>query len=158
MNAHVTAQVTRIFAASPEQVFDAWLNPEMMSKWLFTSESSDIRGRVVNNDARLGGRWRIRDRRNGQDYEGDGEYVEIDRPRRLVFTFRMVQFSDTIDRVIVEIDPLEKGCRLTLTQEITVPRNDNLTPQEIDTMLAEYKGSTEHGWNEMFDLLAKKLA
>jgi uncharacterized protein YndB with AHSA1/START domain len=67
-----------------------------MSKWLFTSEVSDIEAKVVKNDVRVGGTWLIKDRRNGQDYVGDGEYLEIDRPRCLVFTFRMAQFSPTI--------------------------------------------------------------
>jgi uncharacterized protein YndB with AHSA1/START domain len=51
------------------------------------------------------------------DYKAKGEYLEIDCPHRLVFTFQMSQFSDTVDRVIVEIKPLEKGCQLTLTQK-----------------------------------------
>jgi uncharacterized protein YndB with AHSA1/START domain len=82
----------------------------MMINWLFTSESSEIEGRVVKNDSRVGGKYTIKDRRNGQDYEGDGEYLKIERPRRSVSTFRMAQFSDTIDRIIVEIAQLEKGC------------------------------------------------
>ena len=40
----------------------------------------------------------------------EGEYLEIDRPRWLVFTFRMPQFSDSEDRVVVEIAPLAEGC------------------------------------------------
>ncbi|MBD2871303.1 SRPBCC family protein [Paenibacillus arenilitoris] len=155
--AYVTARVTRQFNASPEQVFDAWLNPERMRGWLFTSATSDPAGRTVVNDARIGGKWSISDRRNGNDYSGDGEYVEIDRPRRLVFTFRMLQFSPTVDRVVIEIAPLESGCELTLTQEITVPRDDRMTPADIERMLEEYRRGTEHGWNEMFDLLAATI-
>lgn len=55
--------------------------------------------------------------RTNKEYVAEGEYLEIDRPRRLVFTFRMPQFSDSEDRVVVEIAPLEEGCELTLTQE-----------------------------------------
>jgi hypothetical protein len=33
-----------------------------------------------------------------------------------------------------------------------------MTPQEIEIMLAEFKKESEHGWNEMFDLLAKSLS
>jgi len=155
--AYVTAKVTRQFNATPEQVFDAWLNPEMMSRWLFTSAASDPAGRTVRSDARVGGAWTITDRRNGIDYAGDGEYVEIDRPRRLVFTFRMLQFSPTVDRVIVDIEPLDRGCLMTLTQEITVPRSDDLSAEDIDRMLKEYREGTEHGWNEMFNLLEAVL-
>jgi len=96
--------------------------------------------------------------RDGQEYVADGEYLEIDRPRRLVLTFRMAQFSPTIDRVIVDIAPLAQGCQVTVTQEITVPHEDSLTPQELETLLAGHKSETEQGWNQGFDLLATMLA
>ncbi|MBB6675218.1 SRPBCC family protein [Cohnella nanjingensis] len=155
--AHVKAQVTCRFQASPERVFDAWLNPEFATRWLFTSPGSDRIGRRVEMDPRVGGKYVIVDRRNGTDYVGDGEYEEIDRPRRLVFTFRMAQFSPTIDRVIVEIEPLEDGCQLTLVQEIVVPHRPDATSEEVRQMLAACKSETEHGWNEMFDHLLTLL-
>ena len=45
----------------------------------------------------------IVDRRDGIDYRALGEYLEIDRPRRLVFTFAMPQFSPDFNKVTVEI-------------------------------------------------------
>ncbi|MCQ6560601.1 SRPBCC family protein [Paenibacillus mendelii] len=157
-HAHVKAQVTHRFKASPERVFDAWLNPEFATRWLFTSPTSDPAGRRMEMDARVGGSYTIVDRRNGTDYIGDGEYEEIDRPHRIVFTFRMAQFSEAIDRVIIEIKALESGCELTLTQEITVPHEDSASPKQIQEMLAAYKGSTEKGWTKMFKALEKQLA
>jgi uncharacterized protein YndB with AHSA1/START domain len=162
---YTTARVTRRFDAPPEQVFAAWLDPDMMRKWLFTSGASEAT--VAQNDARVGGTWTITDRRNGQDYVADGEYLEIHRPSRLVFTFRMPQFSESVDRVQVEIAPLETGCQLTLTQEITLPhawlqsvlgRTEPLTPQEIEFGLAQMASQTEKGWAAMLDALATKLA
>ena len=43
----MTVQVTRTFDASPERVFDAWLNPEMARRFLFatpTGQIHDVRG------------------------------------------------------------------------------------------------------------------
>lgn len=154
---HVTAHVTRRLDASPERVFDAWTESKMMAQWLFTSEQSEIEGRMVENDLRVGGKYFIADRRGGTDYKAHGEYLEIDRPHRLVFTFKMPQFSETVDRITVEIQPSKHGSQLTLTQEITVPHEDDTEPEVVEQMLKEFKDSTEHGWNEMFDLLAKKL-
>jgi uncharacterized protein YndB with AHSA1/START domain len=36
----VVMMVTRRFDASPERVFDAWLDPDMMRKFFFTSDPS----------------------------------------------------------------------------------------------------------------------
>ena len=80
---YTKAQITRHFNASPERVFDALVNPDMMRKWLFTSAGSDVEAKIVQNEARVGGKWLIKDFRDGQEYEGDGEYLEIDPPRRL---------------------------------------------------------------------------
>jgi len=157
MFAHVKAQVTRKLTASSERVFDAWLNPEFATRWLLTSPSSDRNGRRVELDPRVGGKWVITDRRNGIDYVGDGEYLEIDRPNRLVFTFRIAQLSPTIDRVIVEIVPLEQGCQLTLTQEIVIPHREDAPNEQIREMKAQYKRSTEKGWSSMFNNLEKHL-
>jgi uncharacterized protein YndB with AHSA1/START domain len=133
-------RMSRRFAASPERVFDAWLNPETARKWLFASPADEVYRAEI--DARVGGKYTITARRDGTDYTGVGEYLEIDWPRRLVFTFAMPQFAPDIDRIIVEIAPDGDGCVLTLTQEGLPPG---------------YKEATESGWGKMFDALAAAL-
>ena len=137
----VSARLTRRLDAAPERVFDAWLDPKIASRWLFTSQASQANATEI--DARVGGKWRITDRRGGVDYVGLGEYLEIDRPRRLVFTFGMPQFSPAFNRVTVEIEPDGTGSILTLTHE-GVPGTD--------------KAGLEMGWGEMFDQLTATLA
>lgn len=155
--AYTTAKVERRFNVAPERVFDAWLNPALMTRWLFTGPESDPTVRHVENDPRVGGKWLVRDRREGQDYEADGEYLEIDRPHRLVLTFRMPQFSPLSDRIIVEIVPHEGGCQLTLTQEITVPHEDDMTAEQVEAMRTEYARETVKGWAGMLEGLAQAL-
>jgi uncharacterized protein YndB with AHSA1/START domain len=142
-------RITRRFDAAPERVFDAWLNPETARKWLFTSPADEMY--TAELDARVGGRWSITARRGGMDYTGSGEYLEIDRPRRLVFTFAMLQFSPNSDRITVEIAPSGAGCILTLTQE-GVDIAD-----ELRQLPPGAEGGTEKGWNDMFDALAAAL-
>ena len=137
----VSARLTRRLDAAPERVFDAWLDPQIACRWLFTSPTSQANNTEI--DAWVGGKWRITDRRGGVDYMGHGEYLEIDRPRRLVFTFGMPQFSPAFNRVTVEIEPDGTGSILTLTHE-GVPGTD--------------KAGLEMGWGEMFDHLAAALA
>ncbi|MFS0916403.1 SRPBCC family protein [Brevibacillus sp. 179-C 1.1 NHS] len=139
--------MTRSFDVAPEKVFDAWLNPEMMRKWFFTLERTN---KVTQNNPQVGGTWEIVDHREGKDYRAIGEYVEIDRPRKIVFTFQMPQFSESTDTLIVELKDTQQGCEMTFTQNIVVPHEENWTQADIDKALKEYHDGTEHGWNLMF--------
>lgn len=138
----VTVRVTRRFAASAERVFDAFRDPEKAGRFMFaTGAGQMVRAEV---DARVGGRYLFTDRRDGEDVEHFGEYLEIDRPRRLVFTFSVDRSSTDADRVALDIVPLETGCELTLTHE--------MKPE-----WAEYAGRTEEGWTHIVDGLARVL-
>ena len=68
------------FDFSIERVFDAWLDPAKASKFLFTTPTGKMVR--VEIDARVGGSFNIT-RRDGEDVEHVGTYVEIDRARRL---------------------------------------------------------------------------
>lgn len=111
----VQVRVARRFSAPPEQVFDAWLDVERAGKWLFATPSGQMVR--VEIDARVGGSFVFVDRRNGDEIQHTGEYVEIDRPRRLVFTCSVPKFSSDSTRVTLDIAPLATGCELTLTHD-----------------------------------------
>ena len=132
-------QVVRHFEATAERVFDAWLDPNTAGKWLFATESGQMIR--VEIDPRVGGSFNFT-RRDGDDVEHVGEYLEIDRPRRLVFTFSVPKFAKQITRVTVDIQSLENGCQLTLTHEDVLP---------------EWASRTEAGWTMMLGSLARTL-
>ena len=132
-------QVVRRFEAAADRVFDAWLDPDTASKWLFATESGQMIR--VEIDPRVGGSFNFT-RRDGDDVEHVGEYLEIDRPRRLVFTFSVPKYSKQVTRVTVDIKSLESGCELTLTHEDVLP---------------EWASRTEAGWGMILDSLAKTL-
>ena len=111
--------VTHRYSASAETVFDAWLDPAVARRFLFTAPGGEVVRCDI--DARPGGRFTIVDRRDDGDIEHVGAYLEIDRPRRLVFTFAVPQFDPTETTVTVEIAPEGDGCRLTLTHTDVPP-------------------------------------
>ena len=132
-------QVVRRFEAAADRVFDAWLDPDTAKKWLFATESGQMIR--VEIDPRVGGSFNFT-RRDGDDVEHVGEYLEIDRPRRLVFTFSVPKYSKQLTRVTVDIKSLESGCELTLTH---------------DNVLPEWASRTEAGWGMILNSLAKTL-
>jgi uncharacterized protein YndB with AHSA1/START domain len=130
-------QVTRKFDASAERVFDAWLDPAKAGKFVFATPT----GHMVNVeiDPKVGGKFRFVDRRDGEDVEHTGEYLEIERPRRLVFVFRVPKYSKETTRVTIEIHARAEGCELTLT-------HDGVPPD----MASQAQG----GWSMILDGLA----
>jgi uncharacterized protein YndB with AHSA1/START domain len=135
-----SVRVTRRFTASAERVFDAWLDPEKVGRWLFATPTGEMVR--VEIDPRVGGRFTIVERRDGEDVEHTGEYLEIDRSRRLVFTFSVPKYSDVETLVTVDIVPLHSGCELALLHERVLP---------------EYRDRTESGWSGILDALAETL-
>ena len=108
--------VTHDFATAPEKVFDAWLDPAIARRFLFATPTGEmIRAEV---DPKVGGKFTFVDRRPDMgDVLHTGEYLELDRPRRLAFTFGVPAFNPDFTTVTVEIAPAPGGgCMLTLTQ------------------------------------------
>jgi uncharacterized protein YndB with AHSA1/START domain len=134
-----TVRITRYFPFPAERVFDAWLDPVRAAKWLFATPGGQmVRAEV---DPRVGGRFTFTDRRDGEDIEHTGEYLEIDRPRRLAFTFGVPKYSKDFDRVTIEISSKGKGCELALIHE-TGP---------------EWKSQTIYGWTKILQGLAAQI-
>ena len=137
MSDKVTVRVTHRFATSPERVFDAWLDPRTAGKWLFATPTGTITRCDI--DGRVGGKFVIT-RVDGEEFEHTGEYLEIDRPRRLVFTFGVPKFSSEMTRVTIEI---VAGGELTLTHEGVLP---------------DYGERTKEGWVAILGNLEKSIA
>nr|AYM52442.1 hypothetical protein [Corallococcus sp.] len=128
----VKLTITHRFKASAERVFDAWLDPQKARHWFFVSKP-DVPLVRAEVDARVGGRFCFSDLRDGVEVEHVGEYLELDRPRRLVFTLSLPSFSKDSDLVTVDIVPQGTGCELTLTAE-------------MGQAWAEWKDRTAKGW------------
>jgi uncharacterized protein YndB with AHSA1/START domain len=138
----VEARVTRRFGASPERVFDAWLDPDLIGRWMFGPGLRDEDVVRIATDPRVGGSFSFVVRRQGQEIDHVGDYLDIIRPRRLVFTWGIAN-SDS-SRVVIDIVPLETGCELTLIHE-------------LHPNWADYAGRTEAGWTKMLDALAATI-
>ena len=79
-------RIERTFAATAEDVFDAWTSAEVMRRWFHCAPDWDTPEAEV--DVRAGGKVRVVMRRpDGTQVEAEGKYTLIDRPHRLAMTW-----------------------------------------------------------------------
>ena len=140
--------LTRRFAASPEIVFRAWIEPEHLAQWwgpkAFTNPVCEV-------DARVGGAIRIDMRaQNGMVYPMIGRFVEIEWPHRLVFKACPL---DEGGRPMLEVlnsvtfTEVNGGTEITLVATVT-----------MKTSAAEKAiGGMSQGWSQSLDRLAELM-
>ena len=130
----VQVVVKRRYAIAPERVFDAFLDPKIAGRFLYATPTWEMI--VCEIDPRVGGRFTCTEWRPDMgDVAHVGEYLEIERPRRLVFSFGVPQFNPGMTTVAIDIAPLDGGgCELTLT-------NDGVPP--------EYGDRNQEGWSKI---------
>ena len=134
------ARVTRRFDTSAERVYDAWLDVRRVRHW-FGPGLGPVS--CVDIDARVGGEFCIVQQRSGEDVEHVGSYLEIERPNRLAFTWRVPPGPES-SRVSIDIAGQEGGCEVTLVHEMPVSA-------------ASLQDRVEHGWRTMLDAMAADL-
>ena len=130
--------IRRTIPASADRVFDAWIDPEQLARWM-----SPVGHAVAEVDARVGGRIRVTMVGDGHSIEHGGEYLAIERPRRLVFSWRSPYTGGVASRVTVELIDGAGGTELTLRHEL-------LPPEAV----ASHAG----GWGSLLDRLSTLLS
>jgi uncharacterized protein YndB with AHSA1/START domain len=137
-----TMQIRRRVRATAEQIFDLWTKPDLMVRWM-----SPYPGAVdckASCDVRPGGAFSLVMSSEESSREVSGTYVEVDRPRKLVFTW---------------IGPLTNNAKTLVTVELH-PRGDEtdlvLTHERLPTP-AIVEGHTR-GWRNILDHLADTVS
>jgi uncharacterized protein YndB with AHSA1/START domain len=133
--------VSHRYPFAAERVFDAWLDPKVAGRFLFATPDGEMVR--AETDPRVGGRFTFVDRRPEMgDVEHVGEYLEIDRPRRLVFTFAVPQYDPGDTTVTLDFRPDGDGCVVTLSHA---------------GVLEEWAKQTVQGWTTILEGLERVL-
>jgi uncharacterized protein YndB with AHSA1/START domain len=133
-----TAKVTHRFSASPERVYDAWLEPAKLRAWMSAALkemgiSGDIRR--IEVDARVGGKFFFSDMRDAGEAKHWGTYLALDRPRKIAFTWIVDESQEADPSVVtITIEPRGTGCEVTIVHE---------------KIWASYVERVEMGWSNM---------
>lgn len=133
-------KIIKDFNVPAEKVFDAWLDPEMLSRWMFGPDLREEEIVKLETNPEEGETFSYIVRRGDEVLNHLGTYLELDRPRRLVFTWGIKSESEGESVVSIDIVPAEDGCRLTLVHE-------------LDPKWEAYADRTKAGWSYMLDKL-----
>lgn len=135
--------VQRDFDFPAERVFDAWLDPNSAKHWLFATPDGEMKR--VEIDPKVGGTYVVVERRASGDAEHFGEYLRLERPNLLEFTFSVDRNAPGEDRVAVEITPLGKKCKVALRYG-------------MDAKWADFAERTRSGWASILEGLDRTLS
>jgi uncharacterized protein YndB with AHSA1/START domain len=140
MSQTIEARATHRFHVPAELVYDAWLDPGSARVWMAAAlRTWGLAGdlRRIEIDPRVGGKFFFSDIRNGEEARHWGTYLELDRPRKIVFTW-IVDESEEANpsKVTLTIEPEPDGCTATIVHE-------------MDAQWIDYMAQTESGWSRM---------
>jgi uncharacterized protein YndB with AHSA1/START domain len=147
LNASVAKELvlTRVFNAPRELVFKAWTDPESAKHWWGPTHHPAI---FIEMDVRVGGRWHgmLRSEADGTILTHRGEFLEIDPPKTLSFTFA---WDEEGERGIQNV--------VTLTFEDLSGKTKMTLRQSPFQSTGEQEGHGE-GWSSTFDRLEFHLS
>lgn len=142
-NKCIPISVSHSFAHSAKAVFDAWLDEDTAKHFLFTTSHQELIECEI--DARTGGTFIMTDRRAAGDVAHQGVYIEINSPKRLVFSFCVPTYSQEESVVQLDFRPLVQGCEVLLTTD-------------LPGQWADFEAQTITAWKTMLSTLDSVLS
>jgi uncharacterized protein YndB with AHSA1/START domain len=137
-------RIERTFDAPAEAVFEAWTSPEVLRRWLHAERDWDTP--IAEVDLRVGGELRIvmRDPSTGSEWGARGEYIIVDPPGRLAFTWIWDHDPSTVQ--LIELEFTERdGITTVLMVNSGIPTD-------------EARDDQRSGWHRCYDNLDPALA
>jgi uncharacterized protein YndB with AHSA1/START domain len=136
------AVVRRVLPAAPNVVYDEWLDPAALADWMCPRPAVC---RNVESEPRVGGRLRIDIEDGGTEFYVSGEYLALDRPRRLRFSWTCSTWPDPglMSVVNVLLEPLANEQTLMTIEHTLLP--------------PDLVGQHQRGWTAIADQLASEL-
>lgn len=146
-------RIERTYDASPEAVFDAWTNPEVLRRWWKASAAATAPSAAV--DLRVGGGYRLSMRdAEGEQHTVVGEYRVVERPHRLVYSWIWEGTGPTAGHeslVVVTFEPRGDGTGDGSAARTTV------VIEHSNLMNATSREAHGRGWDGALDSLAREI-
>jgi len=105
-------------AAPPDRIFDALIDPAQVPKWWGGQGAGQVfRCNEFTADLRVSGRWKASGvSGNDQKFEVTGEFLEINRARKLRYTWVATWTGTAKTQVEWELQPGANGTHIQLRQ------------------------------------------
>jgi uncharacterized protein YndB with AHSA1/START domain len=130
----------RVIKASPEQVYKAWIDPAMMTR--FMSPRPDMHVRDARSDPKEGGRFYVM-MVGDKEFPHEGTYKVLQPHSRIVFTWE-APWSAPDTEVELKLNPVSGGTEVVLTH--------------IRFLSEESRDNHTAGWNGILGKLADVFA
>lgn len=140
-NNTINVEVTHQYSTTPEKVFEAWHDPKLAQKWFGPGLGQT---RPVQIESKVGGKFRIVQIRDGEPVGHSGEYLVLDKPRYIAFTWA-TDDDEGSDEVHVYITPSDGGSYVRLVHT-------------MDEEWKEFTDRTKASWLSMMKKMDELLA
>lgn len=137
-------RITRDFAATPQQVWDAWTDAASFAQWFGTSVV-DVPAERLTWNAVAGQRWAaVMVLPDGNEINWQGEFTLVDEPSRLELTLTDQPDGGPTSPITVSLTVIEGGTRMVMTQ------GGGFMP-------AQGYDQAGNGWGGFFDVMHELL-
>jgi len=107
-----TLVVRRFIPVARDKVFAAWLDPASLAQWM---RPGGVTNATAEVDPRVGGKFRIVMMEGRKKFEHTGEYLAIQPPARLTFTWISQATDHRSTEVTIEFLERAGGTEVVLT-------------------------------------------
>ncbi|MBT3529531.1 MAG: SRPBCC domain-containing protein [Gammaproteobacteria bacterium] len=141
----MSLSVSRTISAPAEKVYDHWLIPTFVGKWMFAAGNKGEHLIDLHNEVRPRGEFSYKVQRGGKDITYSGAYQRIDRPRQLIFSWKASNGEACPNRVTVDFEQLDQKTKLKISMQ-------------MDKDLANFSDEVKQQWSNRSKALATLLS
>lgn len=144
MTSEHSLRIERSFQATPEEVFDAWTSPEVLRRWWAVHPEGSTP--IAEVDLRIGGRYRLTmEQPDGTRHTVGGEYREVSRPHRLIYSWQW------------ELDSGEQGHESVVTVSFNADgERTRLVLEHTGLESADSRDRHARGWNACLETFSSR--
>lgn len=139
-----TFTISKTFQGNAQKVFDQWLIPVVIGKWMFNKEIAGEKIVSLENTVRKGGDYIFTVEKKGKTIRYSGEYLELKIPNKLVFSWVKDGREDRRSQISLRFE--EDGTKTKMKFAM-----------KLDPALNDQKESIKRIWNARCTALAERL-